>query len=296
MATLPRISIITPSFNQGEFLEATLESVLGQHYPELEYGVIDGGSTDGSVEILKRYADRLDFWVSEPDRGHADAINKGFARTQGEIMAWLNSDDLYTPWCFKAVAQIFDQFPQVNWIVGFNGWWNAQGIMTHAERTPKNIHDFLLGRYYGWIQQESVFWRRSLWEAAGGYISQDKKLMVDGELWSRFFLHDRLYTVDAVFGGYRAHGTNRAGKFLDDCLREMDESVAHMRQQCPPEVLNQTRRLRQLRTLARKTGLKKQVARQGRKWFPQIFDAADYDNIHWDGEAWVHRKLPYSLT
>src|SRR3954464_13703841 len=95
---LPRISIVTPSFNQARFLPETIRSVLGQNYPDLEYVVIDGGSTDGSAEVIRRHEDRLAQWVSEKDAGQYDAINKGFARTSGEIMGWLNSDDLYTPW------------------------------------------------------------------------------------------------------------------------------------------------------------------------------------------------------
>src|ERR1700687_6032262 len=105
--SLPRISVVTPSFNQGQFLEETILSVLGQNYPDLEYLIIDGGSTDSSVEIISKYADRLAYWESEPDRGQAHAINKGFARATGQIMCWINSDDFFFPHVFQQLVPFF---------------------------------------------------------------------------------------------------------------------------------------------------------------------------------------------
>ncbi len=112
----PRISIVTPSYNQGQFIEDTIQSILIQEYPDLEFIIIDGGSTDNSVEIIKKYENNLTFWVSESDGGQYDAINRGFSKTTGEIMAWLNSDDKYTPWTFSVVGDIFRTHPEVEWV------------------------------------------------------------------------------------------------------------------------------------------------------------------------------------
>ena len=167
-----KISIVTPSFNQAAFVEDTLRSVLDQDYPHLEYVVIDGGSTDGSLEIIEKYKDRLHHFVSEPDTGHGNALNKGFAKTSGEIMAWLNSDDKYCPWTFRTVAEIFDAHPDVMWIAGCHGFWNDRGTLMSVQPQYKNIFDYAAGNYT-WIQQETVFWRRALWDRAGGHISED---------------------------------------------------------------------------------------------------------------------------
>src|SRR6266540_2247918 len=112
----PRISIITPSFNQGAFLEQAIRSVIVQNYPNLEYVIIDGGSTDNSIEIIKKYEKHLHYWISEKDNGQYDAINKGFAKSSGVIMGWLNSDDMYCPWALKTVSSIFSECPNIEWL------------------------------------------------------------------------------------------------------------------------------------------------------------------------------------
>lgn len=220
----PKISIVTPSYNQAEFLEETICSVLDQGYPNLQYVIVDGGSQDGSVDIIKKYEKYLWWWISEPDRGHGNALNKGFAKTTGEIMAWLNSDDKYKAGTFKAVSEIFNKYNDVNWIVGKNGWWNKSGEFVNEKFVYKNIYDFLLGDY-AWIQQESTFWRRGLWDAAGGYINEHYKFMVDGELWTRFFMLDDLWHINQVFGGYRTHDTNRAQLHINEVKGEMEQAI-----------------------------------------------------------------------
>ena len=212
MIEYPKISIVTPSYNQGEFLEETILSVISQNYPNLEYIVIDGGSTDDSVEIIRKYEKYITYWVSEKDNGHAHALNKGFEKSTGEIMAWINSDDKYFEWTFKTISEIYSNFKEVEWTLGLYSNFDRRGVLMSGVNSVrsvyKNVFDYLFRDLH--IQQESVFWRRSLWEKSGGYISEEVKLMVDTELWCRFFVHARLYHIDQVIGGYRIYGLNRS--------------------------------------------------------------------------------------
>ena len=217
-----KISIVTPSFNQGPFLERTIQSILDQHDPHLQYVVVDGASSDDSPAIIQKYADWLTWSISEKDKGHADAINKGFSHTDGEIMAWLNSDDMYFPWTFQLVREIFERFPDVEWITGIPVLWNSkdQLIENHKGKAYLNKWDYMAGRYE-WIQQESTFWRRSLWNRTGGRIDDSGTFMIDGELWTRFFKHAELWRIETLLGGYRLHGTNRAHAAANRVEEEM---------------------------------------------------------------------------
>lgn len=231
----PRITVVTPSFNQAPFLEETLRSVLDQGYPELEYIVIDGGSTDGSREILERYGDRLSSWVSEPDPGHGAALQKGFDRSTGEILAWINSDDKLLPWSLWIVGEIFAQHKDVHWIMGRHTWWDALGRQVKVQSWPRNIYDFLRVESYS-IQQESTFWRRSLHERAGGRIRADGQLMVDAELWSRFFPLEELWQVDTTLGGFRVHAGNRSRVDGQRVLAELREIKQQLLSRCSSRV------------------------------------------------------------
>lgn len=288
------IAIVTPSFNQAPFIEETIRSVVDQQYPEIQYVVIDGGSTDGSQDIIESYSNQLHFYTSEPDRGHAHALNKGFAETDCEIMAWINSDDIYTPKALQTVARIFDQFPEVDWITGFNGLWNKEGIMTTAQRNPKNIYDYLTNKHR-WIQQESTFWRRSLWEKAGGYIDENQKYMVDGELWCRFFQHAELYSVDAILGGYRIHDQNRALQQADECHQEMLSIINAMRKGLPENVITTAKKIMTYKKIRKipiikKLGFSRMISTDH---LDSIFQGIDYKNIHYTNGRWQIRTLPY---
>jgi glycosyltransferase involved in cell wall biosynthesis len=254
----PRLTVVTPSYNQGPFLEETIRSVLLQGYPNLEYIVIDGGSTDESVDIIRRYADHLAYWVSERDRGQNHAITKGFERATGEVLAYLNSDDKYLPWSFRTAARIFVDLPEVDWLTtGTNLEWNSAGAVvaaTHAARHSRA--GFYRGQTLGgrpgartWIQQEATFWRRGLWERAGGRMAEEFYMAGDFELWARFFQHADLVTVNVPLAGWRRHTTNKT--VLDGYYKIADEVLARY----PNETSRPAPAVWLLRQLQRLTGL-----------------------------------------
>ena len=210
-ASLPRITVVTLSFNQGEYLEKTIQSVLGQGYPNLEYIVIDGGSTDDSPEIIARYAGQIDYWVSGPDGGHGNALNKDFARATGDVMGWINSDDVLADSSLRVVGEIFAQLRgQVQWLTGLTAGMLADGKVIGVGG-PRTYNRSLLrlgmyeGRKFGWVQQEGTFWSRDLWTDAGGCIDESTGWMVDFELWARFSRLATLYTAPVVLGIFRHH-------------------------------------------------------------------------------------------
>lgn len=212
----PMISIVTPSFNQGQFLERTILSVINQNYPNLEYIVIDGGSTDNSVEIIKKYEHSINYWCSEPDNGHYDAVNKGFSKATGDILAWINSDDMYCPWALKTVGSVFSALPEVHWLTTLTPLkWDEQDFCFEADNFPGfSKKAFLNGIYLPWdgtwpIQQESTFWRRSLWDSIGG-VNTDFHLAGDFDLWSQFFKKTDLYGLCSPLGGFRVHSNQRS--------------------------------------------------------------------------------------
>ncbi len=228
------ISIVTPSLNQGAFLEAALTSVLTQDV-ELEYVVIDGGSSDGSVEIIRRFEDRLAAWRSEPDDGQYDAINKGFALTSGEIMAWLNADDFYLPGCLSIVEEVFRTRPEIDWITGtIVAIANAAGQVVRTRGVNRFSRAAFLrgfnlparGWYAGhFLPQESTFWRRSLWERAGGRLDAALDLAGDIELWGRFYRHAELWGVRGLLGCYRSQPAQKTSTALGAYLDEAETAL-----------------------------------------------------------------------
>jgi glycosyltransferase involved in cell wall biosynthesis len=226
LTTYPRISVVTPSFNQGKFLETTICSILEQNYPNLEYIIMDGGSTDGSVDIIKKYEKQLKYWRSEKDNGQNAAITEGFKHATGDIFAYLNSDDIYFPWTLDTVAEILTQLPQIQWLTtrttmvidGDGDPINTNSAIRHTRR--RFYSGCTLGDFQGdsgWIQQEGTFWTRELWEKAGARMEESLYLAGDFELWARFYQHADLVSALVPFAAYRYHGANKTQ--LDEYIR-----------------------------------------------------------------------------
>lgn len=205
MENYPKISIVTTNFNGGEYLERTIKSVISQNYPALEYIIIDGKSTDNSVQIIKKYESHIYYWVSESDSGMYEALQKGFEKSTGSIMAWINSDDLYHPNAFFRIAEFFIEFPKIKWLTGVPTAIDEQDNVMIPVFPEYPAWSKI--RYYSmdfkWIQQESTFWKRELWDKAGGTLNTSLKFAGDLDLWLRFFKYEKLYVAPILTGGFR---------------------------------------------------------------------------------------------
>lgn len=229
MESMPKISIVTPNFNGGAYLEETILSVLGQNYPKLEYIVIDGGSTDESQKIIKKYEKQLKWWVSEPDNGMYHAIQKGFEHSSSEIMAWINSDDMYHRNAFYIVAEIFSSFKQVNWLLGASTTYDEFGRTINCNPSRLFTKYDYYNRDFKWIQQESVFWRRTLWEKSGSNLNIQLKYAGDFDLWFKFFQNEPLFVTNALRGGFRIRRANQISlDHMEEYLQEVETTISRI--------------------------------------------------------------------
>lgn len=200
--TLPlKITLVTPSFNQARFLGETFSSVALQAYPNLEHIVIDGGSTDGSVELIQKHASQLSYWVSERDRGQSHAINKGFARATGEVLGWLNSDDTLLPGALASVAEVFQREPDIDLVYGDFVYTDADGRPMRRRHVFKTMsYESLL--YHDYLGQPAVFFRRRLWETVGP-LDESLYYCMDWDLFLRMWRVCRPKHIPVVLATYR---------------------------------------------------------------------------------------------
>lgn len=240
----PKISLVTPTFNRASLLPATLQSVAGQTGAfDLQYIVIDGGSTDGTVDLLKAQPKLVADWVSEPDDGMYDAIIKGFSRADGEIFAWINSDDTLFPWTLSLVSRIFADVPEIQWLSTLTqAAIDADGDIRYFRKVPGYAQQaFFDGVYFGFggagdphatefIQQEATFFRRSLWEKVGPAALRSQSLAGDFALWAAFMTEAPLIGVDAPLGAFRIHSAGQLSRGQRETyVKQCKDSLAAVR-------------------------------------------------------------------
>lgn len=214
----PKITVVTPSYNQAEFLEPTIQSVLNQNYPNLEYIIIDGGSTDGSMEIIQKYSDKLAYWVSEKDKGQTYAINKGFHRATGEIVAWLNSDDEYCPGALETVARTFMNYENIDFVFGNRVSIDENGRVLRDDRHTRFSFSALV--LYGMIvSQPAAFWKRELFEKYG-YLDESMRFCMDYEFFCRIGAHIKAKHIRKHLARFRRHPESKSSTIIDIAYEE----------------------------------------------------------------------------
>ena len=237
----PSIAIVTPSFNQSRFLPACIASVLDQNYPGLQYAIVDGGSTDGSAEIIKSKAGSLHYWRSHPDEGPYAAIAEGFAKTDAGVLGWINSDDILLPWALRVVGGIFRDCPEVEWITTETPMYmDADGLPRLGLFSGSKFPGFNKAGFQHrenlaapgsppgatFIQQESTFWRRSLWDKAGAKFDNRFNLAGDFELWDRFFEYAELFSINLPLGVFRRHHAGQRSDNFDQYVAECEKVLS----------------------------------------------------------------------
>jgi glycosyltransferase involved in cell wall biosynthesis len=221
--TQPLVSIVTPSFNQGAFIEATIESVLAQGYPRIEYLVVDGGSTDGTLDMLRRYKERVR-WISEPDAGQADAINKGFRLTRGQILAWLNADDLYIPQAVSRAVEEFQAHPEAALVYGRAEFIDRAG---HVIGPCTQVEPFDLQRLIhqlDFIVQPATFFRRESFMEAGE-LDSTLRYCLDYDLWIRLALRSPVRYLPEVLARARIYPETKTASGGMDRLDEIEHMI-----------------------------------------------------------------------
>lgn len=226
ISTVPKISIVTPSFNQASFLEETIRSVTSQRYPNLEYIVMDGGSTDGSVEIIRRHQEHIAFWRSERDAGQSDALRQGFQRATGDIFAYLNSDDTLEPGTLGIVADYMVSHPEIDLVYGDINLIDAAG--KHLYRAHPLLDLRILVYENPFVPQQAMFWRRDLYERVGG-VNSSLRFAMDYELTLKFLLERaKVSKIHKVLANFRVHPEAKSSTIRHVMHSERDEILARL--------------------------------------------------------------------
>jgi len=221
----PLVTVITAVFNGDKYLEDAIQSVINQEYDNVEYIIIDGGSTDATVDIIKKYEGSIAFWISEKDDGLYNALNKGFKHANGEILCWLNCDDIFYPNAIKDVVDVFNKYPNVEWLTRRKVIRNEENqyLRIGCFQSYNQAH-IRKGYYRGgvlWhIMQEGTFWRRSLFGKVGFVLNEELSLASDFELWTKMAMHAPLYSLNSILASFRLHEGQLSednDKYLQEC-------------------------------------------------------------------------------
>ncbi len=219
LPALPKVSIVTPSYNQGHFLEATIQSVLAQDYPNIEYIIVDAASKDNSVDVIKKYVQHLTWWVSEKDKGHADGLNKGFSHATGEIFAWLNSDDIYQPGAVSEAVAFLTAHPEVGMVYGDANLINDTGDLIGKFASKQTDYRRLL-RGSVHIPQATTFFRADLWRQVGP-LDLSLFFSFDYDLWVRIAKVSDIRYVPRLWADFRMHNLGKSVLNDDQCYPDM---------------------------------------------------------------------------
>ena len=226
-----KISIVVPCYNMEQYIEETILSILNQQYPNLELIVVDGGSSDNTLYILSKYKEQISLLISERDEGQYNAINKGFSKATGEILAWLNADDVYFPWTLAHVANFFNKHPSQLWVSGSTSLMNENGLIygfsSNVIAKPNKFvrNGWFRSGQYGYLQQEGMFWRKELWEQVGG-LNENYKLASDFELWTRFSNKSSLVSFGLPLACFRNRMSSRSNELKKEYEAEV-ESICY---------------------------------------------------------------------
>ena len=221
-----KISIIVPCYNMEKYIEETILSILNQQYSNLELIVVDGGSSDNTLSILSKYKEQISLLISEKDEGQYNAINKGFSKATGEILAWLNADDVYFPWTLAHVANFFREYPSQSWVSGSTSLMNENGLINGLSANviakPNKFvrNGWFRSKLYGYLQQEGMFWRKELWEQVGG-LNEKYKLASDFELWTRFSNKSSLVSFGLPLASFRKRMSSRSNELKKEYEAEV---------------------------------------------------------------------------